>query len=1622
MFYAGLLTTVVAVAIVCNGRSAAAAPAWSACPLAERTSGAPFSRIEVQAATSGCSLWFLSATSATYAAGTDKGNTAQLASSPTVAGVYNGSLGAILLLQDILLVDAVLNSPQGNPNKVLLPAALDLPPGAQLKLRDMFIMVTGEQLTDYIAFMLGVPQAPVFTDNTTFLHIVNYTSYPFGVVEARAVTLIAQEEASLSGQRVALLQFLPTAGNPAAAAARGDAAGVVTVTDSYVLGATNTTILPLMQQLAMMQPTNMPLFVNIASNLTLFPAAWGAAWPPGGLKIGRPAIWFGSSWRPASIDFGMEAGQIVLQGQHASVTLLNLVLENLGYGNEASVEDAEGNSVQLSNQLWAFKYKRSEPRLVLRNVVQVLPSDQVENIIYWVNAFNSDLEFWRQQTSFLRDRLKYTVIQYTRGKVPGDYIIIKALKKDQQMYNITYTPTPVVAPPLPRVLDPSLAAAQGSKQETTIGAITSVQDLVVTLWNQRQSGCARPHVLLPTAAALPGAASANASTGGGGVLSFAPQPLNVTFLTAATGNAPAPAAAAVAEPPQGLAPNTTLLEPLPAAQGIAQDSSTGQLKAVGQDAAASIPASWPPPGGEEISCPVEIRGRMGPNLTSISFGFARDLFSLPQQQQQQQSLPGRTGQAGDTLLEFSRLRLYALPQGPGLSTSSIGGSSSGSEEPFIIQTNPNGSSTAGNSAFYSQLPAAAWTHLLWAIRRDVTAPAKLSIVNVTLALPAAEAQALYDAAAAAVAVAQKVTIGYGWASFSMVYDTAVIVLVTVLPVAAAVAAAVICVRRRRAAAKKASLSAGALSKSALDAAEVGEGSAMIDADFGPAGAAAPHKDVALNKDVTFSPITANFDDGAAGTPSGAAQPAADAEAAESSITVDLGDQLGQLAALHRRRMGLHAATDSEDYEEPGTTAGGTSRQQQQQVLHNQSLQTAQRLHQSITSVSSNMLLRRVVRSSSATSLPSKPMPPGSPAPQGQASTANAAAAHATSSGRPAAAASTSAGGGDEGVTSRGSAAWPQQQPPRQTQRLSLEEPVRQLSLDEPMAAGCPSSMQLGAEAAAQWHVEDLPPNVLVQQAPERLPNSIRSAGSALRQRQQQQALDVQARSLSMQSRSFRAGTKQQEACVAAAASGAALSKQLQLHETIGSGTFGVVYRATWRGIAAAVKVMTLPGLPEGRQGGRQSRREQMAVMEAALGSALSHPNIVQVYTYLLRPLTIPGFSLDEQQQQPRTSSGGSSPGTPLATSVPAAGSSGQRKGSNTSSSSAAVVGYELQLVMEYCALGSLRAAIDSCLLEDRLTGRPHYLTVLTLALGVARAMHHLHSEGIVHGDLKAGNVLLRLEAVPGQAAAGGSGMSYQEALVAKVADFGLATRLEDQDTHVSGVHRGLKKGFFIGCATLIYRQQIAEECWAHEPQDRPPFEQICERLEQLLEQEQQRVAKLQALVSQRASAPAAVDSTASPQPAPASNAAAPSTSSADHVSAAGRAGGVRAADVLLGATPAPAAPTAAPQHMAAIQEIEAADDPAAAGLSSAVLFQGSPPAGPQPQAAAHPGEQLLPRVPTLLLVGWQGLQGLQGPGCPARQEHRIHRRCRPLSVDSWPASDMTEVAGCECRLVTLLPE
>lgn len=79
--------------------------------------------------------------------------------------------------------------------------------------------------------------------------------------------------------------------------------------------------------------------------------------------------------------------------------------------------------------------------------------------------------------------------------------------------------------------------------------------------------------------------------------------------------------------------------------------------------------------------------------------------------------------------------------------------------------------------------------------------------------------------------------------------------------------------------------------------------------------------------------------------------------------------------------------------------------------------------------------------------------------------------------------------------------------------------------------------------------------------------------------------------------------------------------------------------------------------------------------------------------------------------------------------------------------------------------------------------------VLALAHDVAAAMLHLHSEGIVHGDLKAGNVMLTSSSsgsVGGLPSvrmwASGTG---DRTLTAKVADFGLALPLGPRDTHAT---------------------------------------------------------------------------------------------------------------------------------------------------------------------------------------------------------------------------------------------
>jgi uncharacterized protein YjbI with pentapeptide repeats len=180
--------------------------------------------------------------------------------------------------------------------------------------------------------------------------------------------------------------------------------------------------------------------------------------------------------------------------------------------------------------------------------------------------------------------------------------------------------------------------------------------------------------------------------------------------------------------------------------------------------------------------------------------------------------------------------------------------------------------------------------------------------------------------------------------------------------------------------------------------------------------------------------------------------------------------------------------------------------------------------------------------------------------------------------------------------------------------------------------------------------------------------------------------------------------------------GEAIDNQIELHQVIGEGSYGKVYRGLWRGTLVAIKMMVLPAHMSG-----QEKREKMAVMEAAISSTLSHPNIVTTYTYSIKPCEDMGLKLVIENQaivmqeigtlgtsaasqpvssrpaasQPASSQPDSTSQTPKSESGIGAGnppSEGSRDKDSSSdpSSSTYIHSYEVKLVIEFCDKGTLR--------------------------------------------------------------------------------------------------------------------------------------------------------------------------------------------------------------------------------------------------------------------------------------------------------------------------------------------
>ncbi|KXZ52948.1 hypothetical protein GPECTOR_8g322 [Gonium pectorale] len=248
--------------------------------------------------------------------------------------------------------------------------------------------------------------------------------------------------------------------------------------------------------------------------------------------------------------------------------------------------------------------------------------------------------------------------------------------------------------------------------------------------------------------------------------------------------------------------------------------------------------------------------------------------------------------------------------------------------------------------------------------------------------------------------------------------------------------------------------------------------------------------------------------------------------------------------------------------------------------------------------------------------------------------------------------------------------------------------------------------------------------------------------------------------------------------------GSGRDEDVQLGAVLGRGSAGVVYLGMWRGLTVAVKALVVQDGLIGEEG----RQRQRAVLEAAISSSLDHPNVVATYAYEVRRMAV--------RQQEAAEAGGGGP--------------------DADGGSGAV--HQLLLVQELCEGGSLRGALASGLVPGIGFGDAAALFSLALAADVAAGMAHVHANGIVHGDLSSGNILLRQRSqqdpeqeggavVWGQegprgpqqppsddpavaAGAGAGGPPWRPPLVAKVCDFGLSVRMGEGQTHASNRWQG----------------------------------------------------------------------------------------------------------------------------------------------------------------------------------------------------------------------------------------
>ncbi|CAL5221171.1 g3314 [Coccomyxa viridis] len=320
-------------------------------------------------------------------------------------------------------------------------------------------------------------------------------------------------------------------------------------------------------------------------------------------------------------------------------------------------------------------------------------------------------------------------------------------------------------------------------------------------------------------------------------------------------------------------------------------------------------------------------------------------------------------------------------------------------------------------------------------------------------------------------------------------------------------------------------------------------------------------------------------------------------------------------------------------------------------------------------------------------------------------------------------------------------------------------------------------------------------------------------------------------------------------------SGAVGTTLPELGALLGRGSFGKVYKGRWKGAMVAVKIIE-------HSADINSKIE--GFRENVVSSNIQHPNVLITY----KAITCGQHGMISGQQAGSLDSASGSKGE-----CPAHVSGQPPKYASSQHSDFEEI-QETWLLSEFCDKGNLDRALSGGRFHDKATGKPEMVAIYRCLLDIAAGMDYLHSLGVLHGDLKGGNVLMK------------STSMYDDprGFVCKLGDFGLSRVLEHNSTHVSTNTYGtvsycapelLKEGKLTKAADVYsfammmwemysgtalfrgmnssqvffkiitgYRPQVPADmpegyamlmkaCWHECPEERPPFEDVVNYLRTL---------------------------------------------------------------------------------------------------------------------------------------------------------------------------------------------